>query len=352
MGHRQPTRHRVGCRSAEIQVFAPTPQRRRGWMDRICLETRDRDKLGMFELKMRNISMRVNRKGGVRPKFNSRGHVVLCLLSVAVHLCGCASGRPIVSTNDTETGKVSVRKVDFSEAPEMKELAERTRRIGNAMYPRVLEVLGADTAKLPKQFDIIFKKQTWRGNPGVTFGRRIRLNADWVSKNPAGLDMILIHEMAHVAQAYKWYNWFNTPSYWAEGMADYARFKLGYTNGWRCPQCSVEFPHFTSGYACAGAFLLFLDATCGSNVVRQLNAELRQGRYSDRFFAKATGRNLDELWAQFQKFPAYTPVAAEVNELHNALGYVNGKPPWNGRARFKAYLKQQVKTNQLLLVVA
>src|SRR6266566_619484 len=173
--------------------------------------------------------MRVNRPGGARPKCDSYAYVVLCVLvTVAFCVCGCASGRVTVFTNNTQSGKASVRKVDFSEVPGMKELAERTRRIGNEMYPRLLEVLGADTSKLPKQFDIILKKQTWRGNPGVTFGKRIRLNADWVSKNPAGLDMVLIHEMAHVAEHFRWYRWFRTPSYWSEGMADYARFKLGY----------------------------------------------------------------------------------------------------------------------------
>ena len=125
------------------------------------------------------------------------------------------------------------------------------------------------------------------------------------------------------------------------------RYKLGYTNGWRCPQCAVEFPHYTSGYACAGAFLLFVDATCGSNVVRRLNAELRRGSYSDKYFAEATGKSLDELWVEFQKTPAFTPVAAEVDTLYNALGYVNGKPSRGVRARFAAYLKQRGETDEL-----
>src|SRR6266542_4304454 len=182
------------------------------------------------------------------------GRVVFCVaVSVSVGLCGCAIVRSTASAKGAAADTAFVRSVDFNQTPEVKEFAERARRIGNEMYPRVLAVLADDTSKLPKQFDIIFKKHTWRGNPGVTFGNRIRLNADWVAKNPAGLDMVLVHEMAHVAQAYKWYHWFSTPSYWSEGMADYARFKLGYTNGWRCPQCSVEFPHFTSGYSCAGA---------------------------------------------------------------------------------------------------
>ena len=115
---------------------------------------------------------------------------------------------------------------------------------------------------------------------------------------------------------------------------------------------TVSLTHYTSGYACAGAFLLFVDATYGSNAVRQLNTELRRGSYSDKFFARATGKSLDELWAQFRKTPAFTPVAAEINRLHNVLGYVNGKPPRGVRARFEAYVKQQRETNQLLRDIA
>ena len=268
---------------------------------------------------------------------------------VAVCLCGCASSRSTVSTKSVGADTPSVRSVDYSRTPEMKELAEHARQLGDEMYPKVLALLADETAKLPHQFDIVFKKRTWRGMGGVTLGARVRLNAGWLANNPASLDAILIHEMAHVAQHYKWYRWFKIPGYWTEGIADYARYKLGYTNGWRCPQCSVAFPHYTYGYACAGAFLLFVDATCGSNVVRQLNTELRRGSYSDRFFAKATGKSLDELWVEFQQSPAFTPVAAEVTELYNALGYSNGKPPRDVRVRFKAYLKQQPATNDLLV---
>ncbi|HTE90122.1 MAG TPA: basic secretory protein-like protein [Terriglobales bacterium] len=218
-------------------------------------------------------------------KINSHRHVVLCLLvSVAFHLCGCASGRQIVSTNNTPPGNASVRKVEFGEVPEARALAERARRIGNEMYPKILALLADDSSRLPRQFDVVFKKHL-EGNFGQTVGATINLRAEWFTKNSTDLDDTLIHEMSHVAQKYP----SKACDYWMEGIADYVRYKLGYTHGWRCPQCGVEFPHYTYGYACAGAFLLFVDATYGSNVVRQLNAELRRGSYSAflRYFEEA-----------------------------------------------------------------
>src|SRR5207249_9426325 len=84
-----------------------------------------------------------------------------------------------------------------------------------------------------------------------------------------------------------------------------------------------------------------VDATSGSNVVRELNAELRRGSYSESFFAKATGKSIDELWREFQKTAAFTPVAAETLELQAELGYVNGQPPMDIGRRLTAYLLQQ-----------
>ena len=270
-------------------------------------------------------------------KVNSHEHVILGLLvSVALHLCGCASGRPIVSTNDTPPGNASVRKVDFSEAPEARALAEHARRIGNEMYPKILALLAADSSKLPRQFDIVFKKSLV-GNFGQSVGTTINLRAEWFAKNPTDLDEKLIHEMSHVAQQYPSKAW----DYWGEGIADYVCYKLGYTNEWNWPHCSFEHPHYTSGYCCAGAFLMFVDATYGSNAVRQLNGELRRGSYSDSFFAKATGKSMDALWTEFQKTPAFTPVAAETLELQAELGYVNGQPPKDIGRRMTAYLLQQ-----------
>ncbi len=297
-------------------------------------------------------SMRLSGTGGGGPKPDRECRVVLSsALLAAVCFSGCASGPSTASTKRTETDKpASVRRVAFGEAPEMKKLAERAGQIGNEMYPKIYALLADDTSKVPRQFDIVFKKHLKPGDAGRTQGTKIRLDAKWFAKNPDSLDRILIHEMAHVTQNIKWYRGISSKSVcWGEGVAEYVRYKLGYTDRWRCPWCSANYPHYTSGYSCAGAFLLYVDATYGSNVVQQLNTELRRNSYSDKFFAGATGKSLGELWAEFQKTPAFTPVAAEVDKLYNALGYVNGTPPRNVRARFKAYLQQHGEAAHFVL---
>jgi hypothetical protein len=161
------------------------------------------------------------------------------------------------------------------------------------------------------------------------------------------METVLVHELAHVTQAYRWLPWLRAPMYWHEGIADYVRFKLGYTNVLGCPQCSVEFPHYTSGFWCAGAFLLYLDTTYGPTVVRRLSTDLRHGRYSEKVFVETTGKTLDELLIEFQGTPAFTPVAAAVNKLYTALGYSNGKAPRDVETRFRAYLQRNGEATNL-----
>ena len=285
----------------------------------------------------------MHRSNRIKDKLRRRAASIGSLVLLGL-LSACASSQAqkgaTISIRGPSADKAFVRKVDFSRAPELKDLAERARRIGNEMYPKVLALLADDTSNLPHQFHIVFKRHTSGGAPGTTLGTTIRLNAGWLANSPVYLDTVLGHEMAHVAQDYKWYRTFKIPWYWREGMADYVRFKLGYTNGWGCPQCSPNFPHYTSGWSCAGAFLLYLDTAYGSNIVRQLNKVLRRGSYSDRFFANATGKSLDELWTEFQKTPAFTPIAGEVNELNQALGNLKGRASEEVHARFEAYLKQ------------
>jgi hypothetical protein len=264
-----------------------------------------------------NIFKRAGRNGNLR-----RAGAIMCLLAA---LCA----------GPARAG--SVRRIDSSQSPEAAPLAEKARRIADEMYPKIVALLADGVGRPPEQFDLAFQPRLDSGRLGQTRGKKITLAASWFERNPGDLDMILIHEMTHVAQMHKR----KAPVYWAEGLADYASYKFDQTNGWRCPQCTAAYPSYTSGYCCAGAFLLFLDATRGPEIPRRLNTALRLGSYSDAFFVKEAGRSLGDLWQEFQATTAFTPVAAEINKLRSTLGFVNGEPPKDVRARFEAYLRKQ-----------
>jgi hypothetical protein len=243
-----------------------------------------------------------------------------------------------------------VRKVDYSAAPLLKAVAERARQIGNQLYPAVCALLADGDWNFPPQFDICLKRKLPHMRFGETRIVQVRLSAQYLEPlkdDPAALDQMLVHEMAHVAQHY--YRPLlgrllvlspHPPSCWEEGIADYVCFKLGLTNGWACAECSSPFPHYRNGYSCAGAFLLYLDGTYNSNIVRQLNTALRQGRYSDAFFQQATGKELRALWAEFQQNPAFTPDAARMLELQHTLGFADGEAPKDLQRRLKRFLDE------------
>jgi hypothetical protein len=245
----------------------------------------------------------------------------------------------------------AVRRVVCDGAPQLQGYANRARSLGNELYPKILALLGAEAgANAPLQFDVVVgplkSRNIGEARIPKTRGDSIlylnshyfdnSVNAHWMAADPAHFDMALAHEIAHIAQQSP-----KAPSYWVEGLCDYARYKLGYTNGWSAPQCSAAYPHYTSGYWCTGAFLLFLDSRYGSNTVRTLSRALRSDSYSDSLFLTGTGHTLEDLWSQFQKTSAYGPRAVASKELQDALGYVNGQPPRDIDARYKNYVLRQ-----------
>jgi hypothetical protein len=287
--------------------------------------------------------------------------IFLLLIAVAC-MCGCTSTRSVQSRHDHSP----VRVVDYSQAPEMKAMAEHARRFANQMYPQVVALLEQDGSRPSRQFDIVFARHV-RGDQGVvlaqTRGSVIQIsvhslnqfretlnryassstNLDWYAPGATNLEMalthhlngILVHEMAHVAQRYRYWSlhfWSppfldsKAPIWWAEGLAYYAAAKQGYTNNLSCPRC-LAWQDYTSDGWCTAAFLLHLDATYGSDVIRRLNTELRRGSYRDQFFEANTGKSLKELWAQFKQTPAFIPADAELVKFEQSLGYIDHKPP-------------------------
>jgi hypothetical protein len=279
--------------------------------------------------------------------FSGKQFLILFPLAAIALLSGCASAR----VQKNQNVHASVRKVDFSATPELESWAERARKVGDEKYPQIIAFLSDGDTEMPRQFDIVFKRQLWwKKYAGIALGRTVYLSgicftnppfgAKSFADDPAIFDAVLVHEMAHIALGYTRL-WIITaaPAYWGESMADYVRYKVNGTNGMGCLECESARPHYTSGYGCGAAFLLFVEERYGSNVIRQLDATLRRWAYTEDFFKKATGKSLDELWTEFQETPAYTAEARRVNKVYSLLGYVNGKPPSDLDARYDAHVR-------------
>lgn len=267
------------------------------------------------------------------------------IVFAAALLAGCSTTR-----QKTALPVEPVRHVDFTEAPQLEDWSQHTREFGNEMYPRICALLLDESTPAPKRFDVIVKPFKSRDRGWAHPARkRLYVNSNDLTNQPARLDEfnhIFVHEMTHIAVQYRhwaksfWISEVPAADYWGESIADFARFKLLGTNGWRCPECNIIYPHYTAGYTCGGAFLLYLDANYGTNIVRQLIRELRQRTYTDEFFRSATGKELGELWAEFQKTDAFKPTALVSLELRQTLGFKDGVAPKDVFPRFEKYVEQ------------
>lgn len=263
----------------------------------------------------------------------------LLLTAVALWAPGCVSPKDRVSSSTV------IRKLSFPRDGQSQAFAARATAIAERSYPQVCGLLREADLEFPSRFGIGMKKSLRSGNVAETRMNEIWLNGDYAQKfhdDPAYFEDVLVHEMAHVAQEYyrpligKWLVYdMEPPKAWVEGIADYSTFKLGFTNSWHCPECTSAFPHYRDGYACAGAFLLFVEQKYEPRFVPRLNALLRQGGYTDAVFEHWTGRDLPSLWSEFQKTPAFTESAASMLTFQQELGFQDGKPPKDIRKRIE-----------------
>jgi hypothetical protein len=280
-----------------------------------------------------------------------RGSLTASLSLALLSGCSTPSAKPAAAG--------PVRRVDCSAAPDLKALGQRARETANRFYPAVCALLADGECDLPQSFDISFKKKLPHRHSGEARLTEICLNLQYREqfKDPANLDFLVVHEMTHVAQRYYRpiipglvvYN-ANPPFAWQEGIADYVAFKLGFTNGWECAECSCLFPDYRHGYGCSGAFLLYVEQVYDSNLVRHLNTALRRAQYTDEFFYQATGKKLQTLWAEFQQTRAFTPGAARMLELHQTLGFKEGKPPKDIERRLSRHLEEHADAGTRKLI--
>ena len=56
---------------------------------------------------------------------------------------------------------------------------------------------------------------------------------------------------------------------------------------------------YRHGYRTAAKFLAWVEKSHDKDIVRKLNAAIREGRYKDELFRTYTSKTVDELWDNF-----------------------------------------------------
>jgi hypothetical protein len=180
--------------------------------------------------------------------------------------------------------------VDVSDAPEMQEWADKCARICERTYPMINEELPSEGFR-PAHLVKMTLKKDYRG-VAATGGTRITGAVAWFKRHPDDVGA-MVHETVHVVQAYRYGRGGNrNPGWLVEGIADYIRF-FKYEPGKAGPVKADK--HYDGSYRVTATFLNYVSEKYDKELVRKLNAAMRQGKYSEDHFKASTGKTLQEL---------------------------------------------------------
>ncbi len=182
--------------------------------------------------------------------------------------------------------------VDVSDAPEMKEWADKVARICERAYPMINEELKSDGFKPPHLVRMTLRS-SYRG-VAYAGGSRITGSVRYFKDHPDDVGA-MVHETAHVVQRYRTGN---NPGWLVEGIADYVRF-FKYEPG-KIGRIGARRARYNDSYRVTAAFLAYLTDKYDRQIVRKLNKAMREGEYEESIFKRLTGKTVQELDKEWQ----------------------------------------------------
>jgi hypothetical protein len=177
--------------------------------------------------------------------------------------------------------------VDVTDAPEMKDWIEKVARVCERQYQMISEELRSEEFK-PRQRVTMTLKKDYKG-VASTNGGNITGAVRYFKAHPDDVGA-LVHETVHVVQNYRGQV---NPGWLVEGIADYIRF-LKYEPG-KIGRLDPDRVHYNGSYRQSAAFLGYLTDKYDKELVRKINASMREGKYKEEIFKELTGKTLQEL---------------------------------------------------------
>jgi hypothetical protein len=165
------------------------------------------------------------------------------------------------------------------------------------VYPELAAAYNPNTLKnVTMVIDTAYKGVAETDNGKVT------ISSAWMHKRPEDIDVIT-HEVMHIVQDY---GESTGPGWLTEGIADYARYKFGVNNDaakWSLTPYKAG-QNYDNAYRITARFLVWIEEKIKPGIVKDLNTQLRLHTFTDNSWKAATGKTVDELWAQYIANPA------------------------------------------------
>lgn len=165
------------------------------------------------------------------------------------------------------------------------------------IYPTLVKTFNKKSTK-----EVLFVVDTAYKAVAEASGNRVLFSAGYLKANPTDIDVVT-HETMHLVQGY---GYSAGPVWLTEGIADYVRYKYGVDNigsKWSLPEFD-EKQSYTNSYRITARFFEWLEQNVKPGLISTLDDELRKHTYTEKSWAALTGKNIDELWAEYAKSPA------------------------------------------------
>ncbi|WP_145856809.1 basic secretory protein-like protein [Pedobacter suwonensis] len=149
--------------------------------------------------------------------------------------------------------------------------------------------------------DVLFVVDTAYKAVAEASGNRILFSAGYMKAHPTDIDVVT-HETMHIVQGY---GYSAGPVWLTEGIADYVRYKYGVDNvgsKWNLPAYNAK-QHYTNSYRITARFFAWLEQNVKPGLVAALDQQLRAHEYTEQSWTALTGKDLNQLWADYSKEP-------------------------------------------------
>ncbi len=190
--------------------------------------------------------------------------------------------------------------IDYTEAPELKEWVEKTLQpTADRWYPKIIAALPSENYTPPEKVSIIITNK-YRGVAATT-RTHVECNAAWFKRNANGeAPGAVVHELVHVVQQYgRARGGSRNPGWLVEGIADYIRwFKYESKPTGTRPR-NPDAANYSDSYRTTAGFLNYVVDKHDKDLVRKLNAAMRQGKYNVDLWKTYTGKTPEELWTEY-----------------------------------------------------
>lgn len=208
---------------------------------------------------------------------------------------------PIVAT--AGDGKYEIA-FDVSETPDLKEWVDtKLKPVCVTWYPMIVEMLPSEGYTAPARVTVTFEADM----RGVAYARgtSIHCAANWFRQNLEGEAVgAVVHELVHVVQQYggrrRAEGAQRNPGWLVEGLADYIRWFLYEPQSAR-PRPNPARANYNDSYRTTGHFLNYVLHKYDKDLIKKLNAAMREGKYGDDLWKQWTGKTAEELGQEWKE---------------------------------------------------